>query len=111
MRTGNAPKSIAALANAELPALRAAGLTEIRSTTRALHARNKLIQAVLGAVLITFQNAVALALSCSRRLGHLGNVAGFPSCDCCCSSLLPCVYRPKRTWRPLGDNPVVRNLK
>ena len=50
VRTGHAPRNIAALTNAALTALRAAGLTEIRPATRALHAQNKLIQAVLAVV-------------------------------------------------------------
>lgn len=50
VRTGHAPRNIAALTNAALTALRAADLPEIRPTTRALHAQNKLIQAVLNMV-------------------------------------------------------------
>jgi hypothetical protein len=50
VRTGHAPRTIAALTNAVLTALRAAKLQEIRPTTRALHAQNKLIQAVLAVV-------------------------------------------------------------
>lgn len=50
IRTGHAPRNIAALTNAALTALRAAKLPEIRPTTRALHAQNKLIPAVLTVV-------------------------------------------------------------
>lgn len=50
VRTGHAARNIAVLTNAALTALRAAGLPDIRPTTRALHAQNKLIQAVLAVV-------------------------------------------------------------
>lgn len=50
IRTGHAPRNIAALTNAVLTALQAADLPAIRPTTRALHAQNKLIQAVLAVV-------------------------------------------------------------
>lgn len=76
IRCGRAAMIIAALAGAALTVMRAAGLPEIRATTRALHAKSALIPTVPTVAWVLFRNAAAPGIQRVQRDDPAGDVVG-----------------------------------